>query len=316
MTGRELPSLNAIRAFEAAARHHSMTHAAAELGVTAGAVSRQVRELEESLGRTLFVRGSKGLELTQAGEALSRSAGEAFDLLATATGGSRGSQARRLTIGVYGFFASRLLLPLWPQLKENLPGAEIDLHTSSDPLDLLPGRYDAVIGVGEDRPGKGMLVRPLVPITTVAVCAPDLARHGPLDFARARLLHARPRPDDWRRWLDYAGLSAVPVQKGSTFESIALALEAAAMGLGAAIAIEALIAGDLAAGKVMLAHPARRPTRRHFILQAEARHARDPHLLACADWLEAKLASPEPPHASPSDSAWPLGPGSAYDRPG
>jgi LysR family glycine cleavage system transcriptional activator len=298
MPNRRLPPLNAVRAFEAAARHRSMTGAAAELGVTPGAVSRQVRDLEARLG-TLFVRGTRGLALTPAGEDLSRSASEAFDLLAVATGGRRGNEARRLTIGAYGFFASRLLLPLWPRLKRDLPHVDIDLHTSSDPLDLLPSRYDAVIAVGETRPRKGMLIRPLVPIATVAVCTPELLRHGPLDFSRTPLLHARPRPDDWRRWLDYAGLSALPVRAGSTFESIALAPEAAAMGLGAAIAIEALIGADLAAGKVAIAHPARRPTRRHFVLQAETRHARDPDVVAFADWLQSRLAGAAPA-SSPS----------------
>ncbi|NJO33072.1 MAG: LysR family transcriptional regulator [Rhodospirillales bacterium] len=295
MARRRLPPLNAVRAFEAAARHGSMTHAAAELGVTPGAISRQVRVLEARMGTPLFVRGTKGLALTPAGEALSRSAGEALDLLSLAIGGPQSGHSRRLAIGVYGFFASRLLLPLWPQLRKDLPQAAVDLHTSSDPLELLPSRYDAVIAVDETRPRKNMLVRPLVPITTVAVCAPRLLQIGPLDFARTPLLHARPRPDDWRRWLDHAGFSAVPVQQGSTFESIALALEAAAMGLGAAIAIESLIAGDLAAGRVVIAHPARRPTRRHFMLQAEARHARDPDLRAFADWLESKLTQPAQP---------------------
>ena len=292
MTGRRLPPLNAIRAFEAAARQRSMTRAAAELGVTAGAVSRQVRDLEMRVGTSLFVRSARGLELTPAGEALARSAGEAFDLLAAATGTSRNNNTRRLSIGVYGFFASRLLLPLWPRLKKDLPDVAIDLHTSSDPLELLPSRYDAVIAVGEIRPRSGMVARPLMPITTVAVCAPRLLRQGPLDFAATPLLHARPRPDDWQRWLDHAGLSAGPVRKGSTFESIALALEAAAMGLGAAIAIEALIERDVASKRIAIAHPARRPTRRHFVLQAELRHARDPDFKAFADWLEGNLASP------------------------
>jgi LysR family transcriptional regulator, glycine cleavage system transcriptional activator len=269
-----------------------MTRAAAELGVTAGAVSRQVRELETRMETALFVRGlAGGLALTPAGEALSRSAGDAFDLLAAATGSAQEGERRHLSIGVYGFFASRMLLPLWPQVKVELPHLDIDLFTSSDPLDLLPARYDAVIAVGEGRPGKGTLERPLVPITTVAVCASDLVRTGQLDFRRTPLLHARPRPDDWRRWLDYAGFSGVPVQRGSTFESIALALEAAAMGLGAAIAIEELIGTDLASGKVVLAHPARRPTRRHFVLLAEARRARDTGLQAFADWIETHLAS-------------------------
>jgi LysR family glycine cleavage system transcriptional activator len=267
-----------------------MTQAAAELNVTAGAISRQVRELETRLEAALFLRGPQGLELTPAGEALARSAREALDLLASATGSRARRQGRRLSVGAYGFFASRLLLPLWPQLKKDLPTINVDLHTSSDPLDLMPSRYDAVIAVGDDRPRKGLLVRPLVPITTVPVCAFHLLQQGKLDFARVPLLHARPRPDDWRRWLDHAGFTTVPIQGGSTFESIALALEAAAMGLGAAIAIEALIGNDLAAEKVVIAHPTRRPTRRHFVLEADARRARDPDLLALLDWLQANLA--------------------------
>jgi LysR family transcriptional regulator, glycine cleavage system transcriptional activator len=298
MPGRQLPPLNAIRAFEAAARQRSITLAAAELGVTAGAVSRHVRALEERLGQTLFVRGTRGLELTPAGEALSQSAGEAFDLLAAATGATRSGQARRLTLGVYGFFAARLLLPLWPRLRQEFAELDVDLHTSSDPLDLLPSRYDAVIAVGDARARRGTLLRPLVPITTVAVCAPGLLRNGGLDFARTPLLHARPRPNDWRRWLDHAGLSAVPVPRGSTFESLSLALEAAAMGLGAAIAIEALIGSDVAEGRIVVAHPSRRPTRSHFVWQAEARHARDADLLALAGWLEANLTPNQPAHSS------------------
>jgi LysR family glycine cleavage system transcriptional activator len=92
-------------------------------------------------------------------------------------------------------------------------------------------------------------------------------------------------------------LSAVQVPRGSTFESLSLALEAAAMGLGAAIAIEALIGSDVAEGRIVIAHPARRPTRRYFVLQAEARHARDPDLLALASWLEANLSSNQPAHS-------------------
>jgi LysR family glycine cleavage system transcriptional activator len=289
MRVRKLPPLNAIKAFEASARHRSMSMAALELAVTPGAVSRQVRELEERLEATLFVRTPAGLELTPAGEALADASRDAFDLLAAATGSARRRHVRRMTIGVYGYFASRLLLPLWSRLKDDLPEAEFELHTSSDPFDLLPSRYDAVIDVGDGRVQGGMLVRPLVPITAVAVCAPSMLRDGPLDFTRVALLHSRPRPDDWRRWLDHAGLTGVPVAEGSTFEGITLALEAAAMGLGAAIAIEALVQRDIAEGKVALAHPSRRPTRRIFELKASPRLASDKGLLAFADWLEVNL---------------------------
>lgn len=290
MAKRRLPPLNALRAFEAAARHRSMTAAASELGVTPGAISRQVKELEERLGATLLLRGAQGLEPTPAGQSLAASASEALDLLAVATGSARRQQARRITFGVYSYFASRRLLPLWSRLKVELGDIDLDLHTSSDPLDLLPGRYDAVIAVGDARPRTGLLVRPLVPIATIAVCAPSMLTGPSLDFARVPLLHARPRPEDWRRWLDNAGLANVPVREGNTFESMTLALEAAAFGLGAAIAIEALAEADLQAGRVVAAHPSRRPTRRHFVFQADARYARDRQMTALADWLALNLA--------------------------
>src|SRR2546429_462739 len=80
------------------------------------------------------------------------------------------------------------------------PDLEIDLHTSSDPLDLLASRFDAVIAVSDGQPRAGLVTHPLMPISTVPICAPELMNNGALDFATAPLLHARPRPDDWRRW--------------------------------------------------------------------------------------------------------------------
>lgn len=285
MTWRRLPPLHAVRAFEAAARHLSITRAAEELSVTAGAVSRHVRTLEASIGQSLFVRRSTGLELTTAGAALAATTRDALDRIADAASGARLRRLRPLTIGAYGYFASRILLPLWPKLRAAHPDLLIDLHTSSNPLNLLPGRYDAVIAVSDAAPRAGLVTHPLVPIATVPVCAPSWLARGAPDFARVPLLHSRPRPDDWRRWLDHARLSSVPVPGGSSFESISLAIEAATAGLGFAIAIEALLGPDLAKGSIVVAHRTVRPTRRHFVLQYETRLANDPSLEAFAAWL-------------------------------
>jgi len=290
MAWRRLPSLHAVRAFEAAARHLSITRAAEELGVTAGAVSRHVRGLEAELGKALFLRRSTGLVLTTAGEALAEATREGLDRIADAASGVKLRRLRRLSVGVYGFFASRLLLPLWPELRSTHRELEIDLHTSLNPLDLLPGRYDAVIAVSDADPRSGLVTLPLVPIATVPVCAPRWLKRGPVDFAAVPLLHARPRPDDWRRWLDHAGFGAVPAQAGSSFESIGLALDAAAAGMGFAIAIEALLAPDLARRRIVVAHEAVRPTRRHFVLQYEARLADDPALAAFTGFLRGRFA--------------------------
>ena len=290
MSGRRLPPLHAIRAFEAAARHLSMTRAADELAVTPGAVSRHIRGLEERLEQTLFVRHATGLTLTAAGEALAEAARDGLDRIADAVSGIRHRRFRRLTVGVYGFFASRVLLPLWPDLVAAHPDLAVDLHTSLDPLDLLPGRYDAVVAVSDTAPRTGLVKHPLLPIATVPVCAPGWLENGPPDFAAVPLLHARPRPEDWRRWLDEAGLKHVGIPGGSSFESIGLAIDAAAAGLGFAMAIEALLAPDLERGAIAVAHPAVRRTRRHFVLQYETRLAGDPALATLADWLRDRVA--------------------------
>jgi LysR family glycine cleavage system transcriptional activator len=285
MASRRLPPLHAVRAFEAAARHLSITRAADELNVTVGAVSRHVRALEARMGTALFLRGSRGLVLTSAGKAFADSAREALDRIADAADGLRLRRFRRLSVGVYGFFVSRFLLPIWPTLKAAHPELEIDLHTSSNPLDLLASRFDAVIAVSDGQPRAGLVTHPLMPISTVPVCSPELMKNGPLDFASVPLLHARPRPDDWRRWLDCADFTDIPVQGGSSFESLSLTIEAAATGMGVAIAIEGLLPPDLARGNLVRAHPAVRPTRRQFVLEYEQRMAEDPALVAFVDWL-------------------------------
>jgi LysR family glycine cleavage system transcriptional activator len=277
--------LLAVRAFEAAARHLSITRAADELNVTVGAVSRHVRALEARMGTALFLRGSRGLVLTSAGKAFADSAREALDRIADAADGLRLRRFRRLSVGVYGFVASRFLLPIWPTLKTAYPELEVDLHTSANPLDLLASRFDAVIAVSDGQPRAGIVTHPLLPIATVPVCSPKLLQDGPLDFSTVPFLHARPRPDDWRRWLDCADFTDVPVQGGSSFESLTLAIEAAAAGMGAAIAIESLLAPDLARGNLVRAHPTVRQTRRQFVLEYEQRMADDPAVTAFAAWL-------------------------------
>lgn len=288
MSGRRLPPLPAVRAFEAAARHRSMTRAAEELGVTPGAVSRQVRELEARMETPLFLRRATGLEPTEAGAALAEDFGEALDRIAEAARGARARRARRLSLGVYGFFASRFLMPRWAEIRARWPDLTVDLHTSSNPLDLAPARFDAVIVVSDGAPRSGLVSRRLLPIETLPVCAPAFAAAGPVDFAAAPLLHARPRPDDWRRWLDHAGLRQVPAEHGSSFESAGLAIEAAARGMGVAIGIEALLRPEIAAGALAAAHPKLRPTKRWFVLQHARRAGGDPGLAAFADWLEAE----------------------------
>jgi LysR family glycine cleavage system transcriptional activator len=289
MPARHLPPLHAIRAFEAAARHLSMSHAARELNVTPGAISRHVRALEESAGAPMFVRRASGLELTPAGRALAEGAREALDRMQEALTGVRLRHYRQLSVGVYGHFLSRALLPILGKLKRDLPDLSVDFHASTNPLDMLPSRFDAVIAVSGTASQAGLIVRPLMPITTVSVAAPRRLENGPIDFSDVPLLHTRPRSEDWRRWLNHAGMHAVSVRRGSTFESASQTLEAVAADLGLGIAIEGLLGPDLKSRRVAIAHPSRRPTRRHFTLQYDARFGDDPSLAAFAAWLEREL---------------------------
>ncbi|MGE0224114.1 MAG: LysR substrate-binding domain-containing protein [Acetobacteraceae bacterium] len=292
MTYRRLPPLNAVRAFEATARHLSVTRAADELSVTPGAVSRQVRELERQLRIDLFRRGAAGMTLTQAGEALFDAARDALDRIAAGVqqaGRSAGAR-RRLRVGVYSLFASRWLIPRWQRLRERHPELDVDLVTTNDALELVPQRFDAVVAVADDRPRPGLAAVPILPIETVPVCAPSLVKGGSFDLRRQHLLHSRQRPQDWRRWLDAAGIEGVDPDAGSVFESIGVAVDAASEGLGVALAVGALIEGDLASGRVVVPVPFRRRTSRSFVLMYDGARAGDPALTAFRDWLVAEAA--------------------------
>jgi LysR family glycine cleavage system transcriptional activator len=290
---RNLPPLNAVRAFEAAARHASVSRAAAELGVTPGAVSRQVLALERHLGRTLFRRAAAGLALTEAGETLFAAVAPALERIATAAGavGRPAGQpaAQALSVGAYTLFASRWLIPRWQGFLARHPGIGIALSTSDHAADLLPERFDAVIAVGDGRAPPGLRAQLLLPIETVPVCSPKLLKDGAFDLSRERLLHSRQRPQDWRRWLAHAGMTGIDADAGLHFESIGLAIEAAAEGQGVALGIRALMERDLAAGRVVIPLPVARPTRRSFVLLHET--AREgPALRAFAAWLGEEAA--------------------------
>jgi DNA-binding transcriptional LysR family regulator len=293
MTYRRLPSLTPLRSFEATARHRSVTRAAGELSVTPGAVSRGVRALEEELGTALFTRGPSGLTLTPAGETLFIAAREGFDRIAAGIATMRQSgPRRRLHVGAYTLFASRWLIPRWSRLRERHPELEVDLQTSADPLELVPGAYDAVIAVADPRPRPGLTKVPLVPIEMIPVCAPRLARD--FDWRSVTLLHSRQRPEDWSRWLSAAGIAGIDPDAGPRFESIALALDAAAEGLGVALAIKALVKADLVAGRVAAPHSFVRPTTRCFTLLHDASRDADAALLALRNWLMDEVRSQVP----------------------
>jgi LysR family transcriptional regulator, glycine cleavage system transcriptional activator len=291
---RDLPPLNAVRAFEAAARHGSFKDAASELGVTHGAISQQVRLLEQWLGPpALFRRLSRRVVLTPSGVALLAEFGPALDGITTAVQQHRERQGASppavLRVNALATFSLRWLLPRLTLFRAERPDIEVRLTTSNDPLDALPEPFDVVIRGGPDS-FDGFASRPLLSERRLPVCKPSLVAELPLrdvaDLSQHTLLHVTTMPRLWHDWLTAAGHAGLEPAASLTFDHFYLTIQAAIDGLGVAMGPTALVADDLAAGRLVTPFPAvSLPARSYFAYLPEA-HGTDPLIKAFCDWLE------------------------------
>lgn len=250
-----LPPLNAVRAFEAVARHLSITLAAEELHVTPGAVSRQVQVLEEYLGVALLKRGHRQVTLTRQGAAYQSSASRAIELLRTASGRLRKSARKQLKVRAYTTFAMRWLIPRLSGFHAAHPDIQVLLTASLEDADFKRDDLDGAIRLGDGKwPGSvahRLVSNILVPVASPTLLKTRLPLRKPADLAHHTLLHSIARPDDWGRWLEEAGAgSSVDGYSGMTYESSAMANAAAVEGQGLAIAQLFLVEADLASGKL------------------------------------------------------------------
>lgn len=251
---RDLPPLNALLTFEVVARTGSIRSAAAEMLVTPGAVSRQVRQLEDHFGTTLFARQGRGLALTPVGRAYYERVSTHFDGLRQATALLRSSSGRSvLRIRSYTTFATRWLIPRLSHFQLRHPQVEVRLTTASEWSDA--DGFDAAVRLG---PGKwpDYDAVPLVPNILTPVCSPDrVPRNRGTDLAfleRQTILLVRARPDDWALWCAAAGIDMQRLRRRREFESSALAYRAAAEGRGVALAQLALVQDDLRSGALTI----------------------------------------------------------------
>jgi LysR family glycine cleavage system transcriptional activator len=291
---RSLPPLNAVRAFEAAARLGSFKEAAAELSVTHGAVSQQVRLLEEWLGApALFRRSVRRVVLTPAGAALLAEFGPALDRISAAVQQHRERRDEApvavLRVNALATFSLRWLLPRMNRFRAEHPDIEVRLATSNDAVDSLSETFDVVIRGGPDS-FHGFSSRFLLSERRLPVCSPSLLKQTPLtdvaDLSRHTLLHVTSMPRLWRDWLAEAGQSALEPAASLTFDHFYLTIQAALDGLGVAMGPTALIADDLAAGRLVTPFPKiSLPARSYFAYFPEAR-SNDPHNAVFCDWLE------------------------------
>jgi len=299
---RRLPPLNALRAFEAAGRHLSLSRAAAELHVTPAAVSHQVKTLEQALGAKLFRRASRGLALSATGQALLPPLTDAFDRLLEGVDQVRHADARRpLTVSVAPSFGAKWLVPRLERLREAHPDLDVRIDANARVVDLEREDIDVALRYG---PGDypGLHVERLMCEEVVPVCAPQLM-HGahalrePADLAHHVLLHhEQPLGDqsypDWRMWLLAAGVQGVDASRGPRFTLASMALQAAQDGQGVALVGRALVDRDVAAGRLVQPFQGLGvPMRFAYWVVSRLRNAQQPRVKAFREWLHREAAA-------------------------
>jgi LysR family transcriptional regulator, regulator of gene expression of beta-lactamase len=284
----QLP-LNALRAFEAAARHLNFTRAAAELCVSQGAVSHQVALLERRLGVPLFRRLPRGLALTDEGLALVPVLGDAFDRIGETLDRYEGGRMREvLTVGVVGTFAAGWLLPRLGWFHRAHPEVDLRLMTNNNRVDLAGEGLDYAIRFG-DGAWHGTHAAPLIAAPLTPLCTPAIAARlaTPADFARETLLRSY-RPDEWPRWFDAVG-APCPRLTGPMFDSSALMIAAALAGHGVALAPPAMFEADLAAERLIQPFAVEVALGRYWLTRLNSRRE-TAAMRAFAGWLQAASA--------------------------
>lgn len=292
---RRLPPLNALRAFEAAARHLSFTKAAEELFVTQAAISHQIKALEEMLGVRLFRRYNRRLELTQAGRSYLPPLCDAFDMMAVATSQIRpAEESGQLKISTLQSFATKWLIPRLTRFREIHPDIDPMISTSHRLVDVEAEEFDVAI-----RDGHGAYPRlhvvPLMGDRAFPVCSPSLlkgphALRAPTDLRHHVLLHdllvsREGEGPNWRNWLKHAQVAGVDAEKGPGYNDTAMALQAAMAGQGVALARQSLVVDDLAAGLLICPFGPEMPTRSSWYFVCAPSSTEQPKVRAFLRWL-------------------------------
>ncbi len=252
---RRLPSLNALKAFEAAARHQSFTKAAEELFVTQGAVSHQVKALETDLGLKLFNRERQRLIITEAGRTYLEVVRDAFDRVAAGT--DRLLQLQKsgvLNVTTSPNFAAKWLVHRLGRFVEAHPVIDLRVSASLQHVDFARDDFDMAIRHGDGH-WPGLHVTRLCVEELFPVCSPKFLRgrgalRSPEDLRRCTLLHVDDRRN-WARWLETANVASADMDRGPIFNQASMAIDAAVDGQGVALARTALAAWDLCAGRLV-----------------------------------------------------------------
>jgi LysR family transcriptional regulator, glycine cleavage system transcriptional activator len=293
MTAR-LPSLNGLRAFEAAARHLSFTHAASELNVTQTAISHQIRRLEEELGIRLFIRKNRALALTPQARDYLPGVRAAFNDLRLATDRLlRKDDDNVLTVSTLASLAAKWLLPRLSAFQEAHPGIDVRITTSTGLVDFRGGDVDAAIRYGRGHwPGvraDWLMADELFPVCSPALLNGDKPLDCPQGLAHQTLLHTSGGyDDDWRLWLTAASLPAdISKPPGVTFDLIFMTVQAAIDGIGVAMGRTSYVQDDIAKGRLVVPFKIALPADAGFYLVSPEGAAEPVKLKAFREWLMA-----------------------------
>jgi LysR family glycine cleavage system transcriptional activator len=298
---QRLPSLNALRAFEAVARHRSLSKAARELHVTPAAVSHQIKALEADLGTPLLRRHQGEFVLSEAAQAALPVLRAAFDQIAEAARRLRIDDTRHfLTISVGPTFASTWLVRRLGRFKETFPGVEVRLDTTDALADFLRDGVDVGIRFGSGK-YTGLEAVRLFAEEIYPVCSPDLLKRKPplttpADLTHQTLLHVEWGPNqaetyDWQMWLRAAGAEQVDHTRGPRLSRASIALQAAVQGEGVALGSDALSSDELASGRLVRPFDIVLPLRFAYYLVYPQERARMPKIAAFRQWILAEAGT-------------------------
>lgn len=286
---RKLPPLNAVRAFEAAARHVSFTKAAKELFVTHGAVSKQVATLETWLGTSLFNRSQSQLSLTDAGRTFLAAVTPALDRIAvTSMQLLEQTEPTALRINAPPTFTMRWLIPRISAFQRRRGGVEVKLTTSTATVNFEDRIYDVAIR-GAHQALPGMLSVPFMTETIVPICHPDLLEQGRLAEPHLLKDHALisydTEPMSWAEWLPKAGQADLRISHNLQFEQMYFALQAAVEGLGVVLVPLFLVADDIIAGRLCAPFGLLGARQRRYYANAPLAAQESPVIEGFCEWL-------------------------------
>ena len=292
-----LPPLPTLHAFVAVAKVQSITRAATQLHLTHGAVSHQMRQLQQTLGIALFERVGRGVRLTPAGVAYAARLERVFAEIADATAQAVASQStRRLRISVMPSFASRWLLHRVGEFIARQPDADVQVQSTAQLADIAGGDADVAVRFG---PGRypGLTVRLLMHDWYYPVCSPAFMQQHDLrtPAALADVPLLRSADESWRPWFHVAGLNLPEPSRGVMFDDSSLMLMAAATGKGVALARHSLVADAVAGGQLLRPFAPVLPSPNSYWLITRPNDAGTPLQAAFCNWLFAEAASCPPP---------------------